>query len=148
MSERVQQELEALAERYDNATVIGEVTTILPITVEMLDSVLIGAFDGGYGASYYWAEVEEIRVNGEHWTEVLLRQRDEFDEEIQRKVYLINAENIIPAIQRFLTDDPPANKQITGYIRQAVQENDPGIIDADAADCIVQIAAFGQLVYG
>lgn len=147
MSERVQQELEALAERYDNATVIGEVTTILPITVEMLDSVLIGAFDGGYGASYYWAEVEEIRVNGEHWTEVLIREGDGGGDE-DGKVYTINAENIIPAIQRFLTDDPPANKQITGYIRQAVQENDPGMIDADAADCIVQIAAFGQLVYG
>lgn len=148
MSERVQQELEALAERYDNAPVIGEVTMTLPITTEMLDCILIGAFDGGYGACYYWADVEEIRVNGEHWTEVLIREDEEFDDDEDRKVYTINAENIIPAIQRFLTDDPPANKRITGYIRQAVQENDPGMIDADAADCIVQVAAFGQLVYG
>lgn len=35
-----------------------------------------------------------------------------------------------------------------GYVRQAVAENDAGHIDADVADAIVQMGAFGKLVFG
>lgn len=34
------------------------------------------------------------------------------------------------------------------YIIDAIADHDAGCIDADAADCILQAAAFGELVYG
>lgn len=40
------------------------------------------------------------------------------------------------------------NKQTLGWIMTGDVNNDAGDIDADAADCIVQAALFGELVYG
>jgi hypothetical protein len=40
------------------------------------------------------------------------------------------------------------NETIRGYIVRAVLDGDPGCIDADAADAIVQVALHGELVYG
>lgn len=149
--------LKALAEIYDNSEVVGAVNITLPITEEMVDCILVGAFDGSYGASYYWAELNNIVVkkpdnpdDWDRWQEVTITDHIEREEGSgEENVYTLNAKNITEAIQKFLDENQHmANNTITGYIRRAVQENDPGMIDADAADCIVQVAAFGTVVYG
>jgi len=149
--------LEAEAEMYDNSKVVGVVTTQLPITEAMVDCILVSAFDGSYGVCYYWAELNNLVAKKaetpdgfERWQQVTVTdivERDEGSGEVN--VYTINATNITEAIQKFLDENSHmANNTITGYIRRAVQENDPGMIDGDAADCIVQVAAFGSVVYG
>ena len=35
-----------------------------------------------------------------------------------------------------------------GYIRQALRDDDPGMIDGEATDMIVQVHLFGEVVYG
>jgi hypothetical protein len=40
-----------------------------------------------------------------------------------------------------------ANSDITRYIRQAIDNDDPGMIDASCADVILQVAMFGEVVY-
>ena len=153
----VREMLEAEAEMYDNSKVVGTITTTLPITEAMVDCILVGAFDGSYGVCYYWAELNDLVVKEraapdgfESWQQVTVTdivERDEGSGEVN--VYTINATNITEAIQKFLDENQHmANNTITGYIRRAVQENDPGMIDADAADCIVQVAAFGKVLYG
>jgi hypothetical protein len=157
MSDYVREMLNAEAEMYDNSKVVGTITTTLPITEAMVDCILVGAFDGSYGVCYYWAELNNLVVKKaetpdgfDRWQEVTITdivERDEGSGEVN--VYTINAENITKAIQQFLDDNQHmANNTITGYIRRAVQENDPGMIDGDAADCIVQVAAFGTVLYG
>jgi hypothetical protein len=38
--------------------------------------------------------------------------------------------------------------QGAGYIRDALRENDPGHIDGEATDMIIQVHLFGEVVYG
>ena len=38
--------------------------------------------------------------------------------------------------------------EIRRYIADAITDHDAGCIDADAADAIVQVAAFGEIIYG
>lgn len=149
--------LKNLAEIYDNSEVVGAVNVTLPITEEMVDCILVGAFDGSYGVCYYWAEMNNLVVKKaetpdgwDRWQEVTITDHIEREEGSgEENVYTINAANITEAIQKFLDENQHmANNTITGYVRRAVQENDPGMIDADAADCIVQVAAFGTVVYG
>ena len=40
------------------------------------------------------------------------------------------------------------NRAIVGYVVVSDNENDAGDIDSEAADCIIQAAIFGELVYG
>lgn len=157
MSDYVSDKLNAEAEMYDNSKVVGTIAMTLPITEAMVDCILVGAFDGSYGACYYWAELNNVIIKKPEtpdgfdcWQEVKITDVVERDEGSgDENVYTINATNITEAIQKFLDENQHmANNTITGYIRRAVQENDPGMIDADAADCIVQVAAFGSLLYG
>jgi hypothetical protein len=68
--------------------------------------------------------------------------------ETESPIYTVNAENLTKAFQTFVQEEPPANTSITGYIQRALRENDPGYLDADCADVLVQIAVFGRLIYG
>lgn len=136
-----------------NPRIIGTVTVSAPITDEMVDIVLVTAFDGNYGSCHYWADLNRIErySNGvEWWKQVTFTDALERDEgNGDTKTYTVNAEQIVTAMQKFLdANSHMANDTITGYIRRAVMENDPGMIDGDAADCIIQVAAFGEVVYG
>jgi len=156
MDDYTTSQLKALEEKYDKSTVVGVVTTTLPVTAHMVDAVLVGAFDGSYGASYYWAEAVDIKVNkpengdilDELWYEVLIRENEDVANPEFNPVYTVNADAIARAFQAFVGEEPPANTSITGYIQRALRENDPGYIDADCADVLVQIAVFGRLIYG
>lgn len=52
------------------------------------------------------------------------------------------------ALTSILAGDVRMNERVKGYIVSAVLDRDPGMIDADAADAIVQVALHGELVYG
>lgn len=54
--------------------------------------------------------------------------------------------SLVPAARRTLALYP--NTQAAPYIRAALAQNDPGALDAEAGDMIVQVAAFGRIVYG
>ncbi|TFV95475.1 hypothetical protein E4K72_17810 [Oxalobacteraceae bacterium OM1] len=59
----------------------------------------------------------------------------------------LDLQGIADAIERILdgeTDVPPAIREIIGA---AVRDDDASDIDAEAADCIVQIGLFDELVY-
>lgn len=164
MSDYAEETMKALADRYDKSTVVGEVTTTLPITADMVDAVLVGAFDGSYGACYYWADLLDIKVqkaeDGEGdidsrfrlrfdlWQEVTIRENEDVADPDDNPIYTVNAENITRAFQEFAKSETPANTSITGYIQQALRENDPSFMDADCSDVIVQVAVFGKVVYG
>ena len=57
--------------------------------------------------------------------------------------YTVTAAEVTKATNRILTEREPAltNAQIRRYIAEDA-------IDADAADCIIQVAAFGRIIYG
>jgi len=155
MDDYTTSQLKALEEQYDKSKVVGEVTTSLPITAHMVDAVLVGAFDGSYGASYYWADALSIKVHksedgdilNDLWYEVVLQENEDVGE-TDSPIYTVNAENLTKAFQAFVGQEPPANTSIAGYIQRALRENDPSYLDADCSDILVQVAVFGRGIYG
>jgi hypothetical protein len=70
--------------------------------------------------------------------------------------FYIDTEKIEEAINRILDAGPVGPNKSGGLLTRygwsqvclASKESDAGEIDADIADCIVQVACFGELVYG
>lgn len=120
---------------------------------EFISNVLITAFDGSYGACWYWCEADKnflttMKFTGSDdvWTECRIKHEDEDGQsDVARTV---NAEVIRVGIQRILDEPDSCAQYIREYVSQGVSERDAGMIDADAADAIVQIGLFNELVYG
>lgn len=92
-----------------------------------------------YGSIDYWATIREnVQINGSGY----MRLRDDED----GTTYTIKAADALKAARKVLDLYP--NTRGAGYIRTALTENDPGMIDAEAADMIVQVACFGDIIYG
>jgi hypothetical protein len=71
------------------------------------------------------------------------------------KVYYLTAEQIRKAYRALLKNEPRlVGPEVHGYIKDSWTDRTPedgidaGHIDADAADVIVQVACFGEIVYG
>lgn len=61
----------------------------------------------------------------------------------------INPQKVADAIERVLFEDERlVGTYIESYIARAVREDDAGDIDAEAADCLLQIAVNGEVLYG
>lgn len=116
------------------------VTLQLPLTNDLLMGALTTAVEGGIN---YWAMVSNVTRDEEDWvTSVVVRDAEDEDE----PAYTVTLETIAVGIGRILNGDL-VNDTIYGYILDAVRGDDGGCIDADAADCIVQVGIFGKLTY-
>jgi hypothetical protein len=127
---------------------------------EFIGDVLVCAFDGGLGACWYWAEPDTdgpwlttTSVNsagGPVWASCRIVRPTATDLEGDEKSIreTVNAEVIRLGIQRILDDKELIAPYIRDYIVAAVSELDAGHVDAEAADCIVQVGLFGTLVFG
>lgn len=155
----------------------------MPITIRMqrelsdefCSDVLICAFDGSYGGSWYWAEPDRrVEVDGvpqspwqilrsgrkdrtgeeigeDQWLAVHIRGKE--GEETGKAVWDLALENGINVdyqtlrvgIQRILDGEA---KYHSSTLFEAIAEADAGMIDATDADAIVQAGVFGEVVYG
>ncbi len=107
--------------------------------------ILTAAVEGGIG---YWSEVVDAKRDKDlGWKRVTLAPSLDLivNEEVgdewpaDRKV-VVTAGDCTAAAKR-IVKEKLANDRIIGYITG-------DDIDADAADCIVQVAVFGEIVYG
>lgn len=123
------------------------------LTPEFLSDVLIIAFDAPHGGCWYWAEpsinadTEQwayISPDDKTWTKVTVVETEPSDGK-SPIVYTVNH----PAIQRGC--ELLLKKVIEGAdfptTAVAILQQDAGMIDADAADVIVQYAIFGEVIY-
>lgn len=96
------------------------------------------------GAIGYWAQ--EVG----YYASIGAMMIDEFDEETGETTdsHVVNAASIREAINSILLGSVSVNRDIAMCIWQGNKDKDAGMIDADAADVIVQVACFGQIVYG
>jgi hypothetical protein len=60
----------------------------------------------------------------------------------------LDLQGMADAIERIAHGDVDVPPAIRAIILAAVQEGDPADIDGEAADCIVQIGLFDEIVYG
>lgn len=104
------------------------------LTDEFLADVATTAIEGGI--NYWTSRVQRIDVDTFALTD------EETDEG-----YLVTHQMLANAIERILGLDPTGTTGIDS-IASAVFERDAGAIDAIDADCIVQVAVFGEVLYG
>jgi len=115
---------------------------------EFLDCVVITALEGGIG---YWSVCSEYNSGslGEP-ARAVIQEFDESTGEPYGEKLVVDRALITKALDRItdLTQPRLANKEITKYIIFGVLDDDPGNIDTDCADVIVQVGLFGKIVYG
>lgn len=119
-----------------------EITTKINVTNEDINGIVSCALDGGIT---YWCG--KATPKGEHLGEYLGEYASEqiskggslLLEASAGGTYTLTRENLLKGIQMYLSkhSTPIAN----GYL-------DLCYIDALAADCIIQYALFGKLIYG
>jgi hypothetical protein len=131
---------------------------------EFLEGVLITAFDGQYGGSWFWATTAPVsvdgaapaawRMDGERWLAVRITG-DEGSETGNKVLDALLAEGVWVdyeclrvGIQRMLDGDPGCGTsgQRETFL-EAIADADAGMIDSNLADDIVQCGVFGEQVY-
>jgi len=123
------------------------------LTDENVDDIIETA---QYGGITYWcvevpAHEREMAFAANPDAAMVFRAEDYDDED---STFVVTKEDIRKAYFALLDlGQKHVNREIHGYFIDSWRDRDEngpdmGHIDADAADCIVQIAAFGEVVYG
>lgn len=117
------------------------------LTDEFLSDVLITAVESGGASLFYWDGFRMMTIDRQ--PDLSIDAIDFFadDGDGERHRYEITHEDVGNAIQAIL-DGTVSLGYPKEYIVRAVSELDAGDIDATAADCIIQAACFGEVVYG
>jgi len=105
------------------------------------------AYEGG---SNYWAESRNVErsADGEYLS-FSLRSHEDADDEKLGKWTRIDDEAVRAACARIVNElGLTGNAHIQLSAASTVEGWDAGQVDAEAADAIMQIACFGELVYG
>lgn len=125
------------------------VTVALLLTTEFLSDILVIAFDGAYGGCWYWARPaadkpheKVFTIEGDTWWAVRITEKDP---EGKRRTWNVDHARLVKGISKLFE---PKVLPKRGDIRSAIIQIDAGQIDAEGADIIVQLAVFGELVYG
>jgi hypothetical protein len=110
--------------------------------------IMCTAVEGGIG---YWSVVTDWKQeDDEHgvpdWLEVTIAPEAECEGDFEPTTVKYTA--MRAAVARILNGEV-RNASKDGRIARVIREaEDPGDIDADIADCIFQVAALGEVVYG
>lgn len=115
-----------------------------------LADIITTAVEGGIN---YWAEVTGYQWGTEFGPGKLDGNRKFAkatvrDAEADDAAKELTTDKIATAVGKVCRGEVKLRGDIVAAIAQGNAENDAGYIDADAADCLVQIALLGELVYG
>lgn len=128
------------------------VTLTVPLTPQFVGDVLCTMIEQGY-PWFEWRddtrENDAEDVIGWRYTSARAVEIDEDDqtEEGEGQSRIIDGAAIAEAMGKILKGGL-CNSTMMTYIAQAVAEQDGGHVDMDVADCIAQVAVFGELRYG
>ncbi len=104
--------------------------------------VLTIALEGGVD---YWAVGRNAqRTPDLDYTSIELRD----SEDSSQPFHLVNAETIETSVNRIIGGGVKIAEHLKAEIETAWLENDASVIDATTSDVIVQVACFGEIVYG
>lgn len=111
---------------------------------QFIADIMVTAAEGG---SNYWCRF--VRRDYEAMELEIAWQESNcpgVDEDWQRRT--ITADDIERAVLRIASGQVSVSQHNAGWIRTGSETNDASNIDADAADCVLQVAAMGELVFG
>lgn len=110
------------------------VTITRTIAPEFIDDVITTACEGGIN---YWANSLSRTLN--HIRIV---------ESEDARTHNLTVRTLVNAMHVIINGMVRINSATRAEITEGVFNNDAGMIDAQGADAIVQVAVFGELVYG
>lgn len=119
-----------------------------PERTQFLADILTTAVEGGIN---YWAEVSDYTWDFDNPGVAFVRVYCIEDDDLTPPEGVpVDIEKIAKAIARILDPQIPTDLSATNVkmIRDASKENDAGDVDADLADCIMQVAVLGDVIYG
>ena len=124
----------------------------LPVSDALVDSILCGVIESGLDEWFSWSSVVQYD-DPEHpgipcYRSAMCTEWDSDEGEEIGEPKLIDAAAIAEAIGKILSGKVQISSSTAGYIAAGLREDDGGHIDAEAADCIVQVAMFDELRYG
>jgi len=114
----------------------------LEISDEWCADVMSAALEGGIG---YWCAADSIQRDGLGFRSFIAYDAED---ENAFKPKGCDRRSIRLGVERILSGEVKVNKVLCGCILAGVTSYDSGLIDADAADCIVQAGLFNDLVFG
>lgn len=138
------------------------VTTKLEVPEELLESIMVTAFDGDYGGCWYWARPAdadwlEVRhrmgrdeqTEDTDWLSAKIVATEEAEVEHDDVVFHVTYATLTLGIQRMLDENVTKGywSSKAPMLQQAILDADGGMIDSDLADNIVQEGLFGKQVY-
>lgn len=114
---------------------------------QMLRDIICTAIEGGIN---YWCarSRKSLLTPDGDYVEVYIREHDD-DGDPTGKELTIDANTIIRGISSILQGQVKTNSEVRKAIAgDNANPEHAGMIDADAADCIVQAGLFGEIRYG
>jgi hypothetical protein len=127
------------------------ITVNVPVklTEEMMGDIMCTALEGGIG---YWCAADDIvrkEREGGHFFDYASFMATPAEEDDEFLPQVVTYATIAQGVQRILACDPKPHVNSTIYAAVgSITQGDAGGIDADAADAIIQVGLFGELVYG
>lgn len=122
-----------------------EIGSRTPEREQYLADIIITAVEGGSG---YWASFKAYRHSEPATTSVYVRDYETKD----AAWVFVGLDQIEGALGRIIRGDGVDLLSLSERVRQHIvkcdQQNDAGNIDADDADCILQIAVYGKIIFG
>lgn len=121
-------------------------TTNIEIPESVLESVLTTAVEGGIS---YWADGDRP-VRGD---DLLVKRVDIWADDDPETLYTLDASLMAEGVKRLhaaiMKGDVHPDSEIGGqFMRHLFERDGLDLIDSVAADAVVQMACFGEIVYG
>ena len=119
-----------------------ELSCLVNITSDDIDDIMCSALEGGI---CYWCR--EAEVVGEYLGEYAHEQISRggtlrlYDSEDDDETYMLDRDRFLQGLKLFIEG---GHSDLVSIKNQRI---DPCEFDADCADCIIQLAVFGKLVY-
>lgn len=114
------------------------------VSREFANDVITTAVEGGIG---YWALISDYRIDDPDTT-AKIRPDDDAGFEDREWPVLLDRDMVQKGLDLLTNTKIKVNPIILGAIIWGVNHEDAGDIDADCADVIVQVAVFGEVVFG
>jgi len=124
-----------------------DIPRVYPLTNEFLADILTIAAEGGIG---YWTSYRTVRNADGYVTAI----RDMTDAETGEAfpelgvMGVVAFNHLATAINRVLKQDPIITASAATRLLECVIANDACDLDAEDCDTLVQVALFGEVIYG
>jgi hypothetical protein len=127
-------------------------TTRTTARIQFLNDVITTAVEGGIGhwaspSAYNWGtDKGKFSLDGTPYPTTVTIYEEE--DEGNFRFFPLTIDAVASAIRKISRGESQISEDRVKTIVDASRENDGGDIDADLADCIVQVAVLGDVVYG